>query len=132
MFAISPSQTPGGRGTKVTIRDFLQVKNLKVGARVYVWIETVANEDAIVVPLGAVLARGQDFYVFVADEATGTVERRQVKRGVESLSGVEILSGVQANDLVVVEGQNRLVDGTPVEIVNQTASQQPFVSQGAL
>ncbi len=132
VFAISPSQTPGSRGTKVTIRDFLQVSNLKVGARVYVWIETVANEDAIVVPLGAVLARGQDFYVFVADEATGTVERRQVKRGVESLSGIEILSGVQANDLVVVEGQNRLVDGTPVEIVNQPASQQRFVSQGAL
>lgn len=119
VFAISPSQTPGGRGIEVTIRDLQQVNNLKVGARVYVWIETVANQDAIVVPLGAVLARGQDFYAFVVNEADGTVERRQVTQGVEGLSEVEILSGVQPGELVVIEGQNRLVDGSPVEIINR-------------
>ncbi|MEO1347725.1 MAG: biotin/lipoyl-binding protein [Cyanobacteria bacterium J06635_15] len=119
VFAVSPSQTPGGRGTKVTIRDFQQVRNLKVGARVYVWIETVANPNALVVPLGAVLARGQEFYVFVVNESDGTVQQRQVTQGVEGLSGVEILSGVQPGELIVIEGQNRLVDGTPVEIVTQ-------------
>ncbi|MBE9029492.1 multidrug transporter [filamentous cyanobacterium LEGE 11480] len=125
VFAISPSQTPGGRGTKVTIRNFRQVRNLKVGARVYVWIETVANPSAIVVPLGAVLARGQDFYVFVVKTADGTVERRRVTRGVEGLAGVEIISGVKADELVVVEGQNRLVDGTPVKIVDQAKRLKP-------
>ncbi|MEM9769234.1 MAG: TolC family protein, partial [Cyanobacteria bacterium P01_D01_bin.71] len=119
VFAVSPSQTPGGRSTEVKIRNFQQVRNLKVGARVYVWIETVANQDAIVLPLEAVLAREQNFYAFVVNEADGTVERRQITRGVEGLSGVEILAGVEPNELVVVEGQNRLVDGTPVEIVNR-------------
>ena len=35
------------------------------------------------------------------------------------LTGVEVLSGLEPGELVVVEGQNRLVDGTPVEIVGR-------------
>lgn len=119
VFAISPSQTPEGRGTKVTIRDFQQVRNLKVGARIYAWIETVANQDAIVVPLGAVFSRDQSDYVFVVNESEGTAQKREVTLGVEGLSGVEVLSGVASSEWVVMEGQNRLVDGTLVEIVNR-------------
>ena len=123
VFAVSPSQTPGGRGTEVTIRDFQQVRNLKVGGQAYVWIETAAQNDVVVLPLGALVAREQQFYAFVVNEADGTVERRPVTRGIEGLSGVEILSGVEPGELVVVEGQNRLVEGTPVEIVNREAEQ---------
>lgn len=119
VFAVSPSQTPGGRGAEILIRDFQQVRNLKIGARVYVWIETVAKQGAVVLPLGAVLVRGQDAFVFVVNETDGTVERRQVVQGVEGLSEVEIRSGVQPGELVVIEGQNRLVDGSPIEIVNR-------------
>ncbi|MGD1866976.1 MAG: efflux RND transporter periplasmic adaptor subunit [Phormidesmis sp.] len=123
VFAISPSQTPEGRGTKVTIRDFQQVRNLKVGARIYAWIETLANQDAIVVPLGAVLSREQSNYVFVVNETDGTAKKREVTLGAEGLSGVEVLSGISPGDWVVMEGQNRLVDGTPVEIVNRGGNQ---------
>ncbi|MEL7315246.1 MAG: biotin/lipoyl-binding protein [Cyanobacteria bacterium J06559_3] len=119
VFAVSPSQTPGGRGIEVAIRDFQQVRNLKVGGQAYVWIETAVQTDTVVLPLGALVARDQQFYAFVVNQADGTVQRRRVTRGIEGLSGVEILSGVEPGELVVVEGQNRLVDGTPVEIVNQ-------------
>ena len=119
VFAISPSQTPGSRGTKIVIRDFQQVRNLKVGARAYVWIETEAKQNATVLPLGSVLARGQDFFAFVVNQTDGTVQQRQVTPGVEGLAGIEILAGVEPGELVVVDGQNRLVDGTPVEIINQ-------------
>ena len=123
VFSVSPSQTPGGRGTKVAIRDFQQVRNLKVGARVYVWIETVAKPDAVLVPLGAVLVRGQESYVFVVNQADGTVQQRLVNQGVEGAAGVEILSGVQPGELIVIEGQNRLVDGSPVEVITQENGQ---------
>ncbi|MEM7064796.1 MAG: HlyD family efflux transporter periplasmic adaptor subunit [Cyanobacteria bacterium P01_B01_bin.77] len=119
VFAISPSQTPGSRGTKIVIRDFQQVRNLKVGARAYVWIETEAKKDATILPLGSVLARGQDFFAFVVNQTDGTVQQRQVTPGVEGLAGIEILAGVEPGELVVVDGQNRLVDGTPVEMINQ-------------
>lgn len=119
VYSVSPSQAPGSRGTRVSIRNLLNVRNLRVGGRVYVWIETVAKEDAVVVPLGALLPREQKFYAFVVNEADGIVERRQVERGVEGLTEVEVLSGLEPGELVVVEGQNRLVDGTPVEVVGR-------------
>ena len=129
IFAVSPSQTPGGRGTEVTSRDFQQVRNLQVGGRVYVWIEVAAKSDTVVLPLGTLVSRDQQFYAFVVNEADGTGQRRQVTRGIEGLSGVEILSGVEPGELVVVEGQNRLVEGTPVEIVNRNSLNQDRVQQ---
>ena len=119
VFAVSPSQTPGSRGTEITIRGLETVGNLKVGGRVYVWIEVASDNDAVVLPLGALVSRNQQYYAFVVNEADSTVQQRRVTGGIEGLSGVEILSGVEPGELVVIEGQNRLVDGTPVEIVDR-------------
>ncbi len=119
VFAVSPSQTPGSRGTEITIRGLEQVRNLKVGGRVYVWIEVASNRNSVVLPIGAVVSRNQQTYAFVVNEADGTVQQREVTGGIEGLSGVEIIFGVEPGELVVVEGQNRLVDGTPVEIVDR-------------
>ena len=124
VFAVSPSQTPGGRGIEVTIRDLQQAPDLKVGGQAYVWIEVAANNDAVVLPLSAVVLRDREFYVFVVNETDGVVQRRRVTRGIQGLSGVEILSGVEPGERVVVEGQNLLVEGTPVEIVNQERDNQ--------
>ncbi len=119
VFSVSPAQTPGSRGTKVKIRNFSQVRNLTVGGRVYVWIEVAAKPDSVVVPLGALLLRDLQSYAFVVNETDGTVRRRRVTPGIEGLSGVEILAGVEPGELLVVEGQNRLVDGAPVEIIDR-------------
>ncbi|MEM8831110.1 MAG: multidrug transporter [Cyanobacteria bacterium P01_G01_bin.19] len=119
VFAVSPTRTPGGRGVKVTIRDFQLLQNLQVGGRVYVWIEAAANSNAVMVPLGALVPGEQTSSAFVVDESTGKVERRQVERGIEGLTGVEIISGIEPGELVVTDGINRLVDGTLVEIVSR-------------
>lgn len=119
VFAVSPSQTPGSRGTEITIRNLEQVRNLRVGGRVYVWVEVATRDDAVVLPLGALLTRDQQAYAFVVNEADGTAQRRRVTPGIEGLDGIEILSGVEPGEKVVVAGQNRLVDGTPVEIVTR-------------
>ncbi|NEQ84028.1 MAG: hypothetical protein F6K26_28770, partial [Moorea sp. SIO2I5] len=43
---------------------------------------------------------------------------RPVTAGIRGISMQEITSGVEVGDLVVTEGVNRLVDGTPVEVIN--------------
>ncbi len=116
VFSVSPSSTPGSRGTKITIRDLAAVDRLKVGGRVYVWMEVASNPNAVLIPFKAVVPRGQEFYTFVVQE-DGTVTQRQIRQGVEGANGVEILSGVQAGETVVIEGENRLVEGTPVDVV---------------
>ncbi|MEM0980657.1 MAG: HlyD family efflux transporter periplasmic adaptor subunit, partial [Cyanobacteria bacterium P01_H01_bin.58] len=122
VFAVSPTQTPGGRGVEVSIRDFQQVRNLQVGGRVYVWIEAASNPNAIILPLGSLQPGDAGAYAFVVNESTGTVERRQVEVGIEALNGIEILSGIEPGELVVTEGINRLVDGMLVEVVSEEAS----------
>lgn len=129
VFSVSPSQTPGGRGTEVVIRDFKQVRNLKVGGRAYVWIEVATQDDTVVLPVGALISRDQQSYAFVVNEADNAVQRRRVDPGIQGLSSVEILSGVEPGELVVVEGQNRLVDGTPVEIVNRETLNREAVNR---
>ncbi|MEL6260901.1 MAG: multidrug transporter [Cyanobacteria bacterium J06623_5] len=122
VFAVSPSQTPEGRGVEVTIRDLQSVRNLTVNGRVYVWIEVDASPDAVVVPLGAVTSRGQETYVFVVNEANNTVQRRPITEGIRGFSAVGARAGVRPGELLVVEGQNRLTDGAPVEIVGQESA----------
>lgn len=122
VFSVSPTQTPGGRGVEVSIRNFQLVRNLQVGGRVYAWIEADTKPNALMVPIGAILPRDQRFYAFVVNEENGTVERREVQRGIEGLDGVEILSGIEPGELVVTEGINRLVDGALVEVVSEAAA----------
>ena len=57
--------------------------------------------------------------LFRSASLLASAQKREVTLGVEGLSGVEVLSGVASSEWVVMEGQNRLVDGTLVEIVNR-------------
>lgn len=119
VFSVSPTLTPGGRGIEINIRNFQSLRNLKVGGRVYVWIEAAVNPNAVMLPLGAIVPVEQELYAFVVNQSSGRVERRAVERGIEGLTGVEIISGIEPGDLVVTDGVNRVVDGTLVEIVSQ-------------
>ncbi|MEM9770228.1 MAG: biotin/lipoyl-binding protein [Cyanobacteria bacterium P01_D01_bin.73] len=123
IFSVSPSQSPGDRGTRVSIRGFQRPERLKVGGRVYAWVSTASKPGAVMVPLGSLIVRDQDHFAFVLKD-DGTVERREVQLGIEGLSGVEVLSGINAGDQVVIEGQNRLVTGTPVEVIERDAASQ--------
>ncbi|MEM8602962.1 MAG: multidrug transporter [Cyanobacteria bacterium P01_H01_bin.121] len=118
VFAVSPTQTPGGRGVEVSIRDLQGSGNLQVGGRAYIWIEAATNANAILLPLGT-LEQGSDIaYAFVVDQVNGQVERRAVEVGIQSLDGIEV-RGLEPGELVVTEGRNRLVDGTLVEVVSE-------------
>ncbi len=75
-------------------------------------IEVSSHEDALVVPQNAIL---ENKYVFVVDEGN-TVRRQEVSVGLENTHMVEILSGVQLGDRVVVEGSYGLDNGTKIEI----------------
>jgi RND family efflux transporter MFP subunit len=75
-------------------------------------IEVSSHEDALVVPQNAIL---ENKYVFVVNEDS-TVRRQDVSLGLENTDMVEILSGVQSGDKVVVEGSYGLDNGTKIQI----------------
>jgi membrane fusion protein (multidrug efflux system) len=72
-----------------------------------------------VVPEEALVPEGENQYVFVATD--GRVFKREVSLGQRRPGEVEILGGVSAGDLVVVEGTQKIADGVQVEIVESPA-----------
>ena len=69
--------------------------------------------EALVVPESAIVPERGNVYVFVVEEGVAT--RRQVSVGRREPGRVELLAGVQAGERVVVEGTQKVREGSPVK-----------------
>lgn len=87
-------------------------RELKSGMFIEVRLATDTRSDAVVVPEDAILPLQNATYVWVVGE--GTASRRQVSLGVRKPGLVEIKSGVEVGEQVVVGGLERLSEGAPV------------------
>ncbi|MBI5467608.1 MAG: efflux RND transporter periplasmic adaptor subunit [Deltaproteobacteria bacterium] len=74
----------------------------------------VAQKTAILLPLPAIVSRGQLDGVFTVDDL-GVVTYRLVRTGESYGDNIEILSGVDPGEKVIVEGVDKAVDGGVVK-----------------
>jgi membrane fusion protein (multidrug efflux system) len=95
-------------------------RQLQPGMFIEVRLATAVRPQAVVVPEDAIIALQGSNYVWVV--ANGKATRRQVDIGVRTPGFVEARSGVEASEQVVVGGQERLGEGTPVspKVVERT------------
>jgi multidrug efflux system membrane fusion protein len=94
---------------------------LKPGFFAEVTLAGEKKEGALVIPESAVQASERGFVTYVVDDEK-TARLRPIGLGLRTGTGVvEILSGVQAGEVVVTEGSDRLADGIPVEEVAAAA-----------
>lgn len=88
-----------------------------------------SRNDAIALPFFSVIDRESGPVVFVVEDGEAQqrpVETRAIQGGI-----VEIASGLEADEAVVVVGQRSLVDGEKVEIVEDlTESARAMIAQG--
>jgi membrane fusion protein (multidrug efflux system) len=86
---------------------------LQSGMFIEARLATAVRPNAVVIPEDAVLPlQGTNFVWVVAD---GKATRRQVELGVRTPGFVEVRSGVENREQVVVGGQERLAEGAPVQ-----------------
>jgi membrane fusion protein (multidrug efflux system) len=113
--SVSPSVDPvsGLVSVQVVFDDTEGVLRPGMTGRVSVLTETV--ELAIVLP-ESVLRRSRDGYQ-VAVVEDGTAYLRDVQTGIRNGGNVEITEGITAGDVVIVQGQTRVSDGSLVEVV---------------
>lgn len=109
---ISPAADPGSR-TFLVKCDLPPAPGLRAG-RFGRAAMPVGETSALRVPVSAVLRRGQLELLFVA--TGGHAEMRIVKTGKRVGNEVELVSGVDAGEAVIVENAAGLVDGQPVEV----------------
>jgi len=109
---IAPSADPGSR-TFVAKIDLPPTPGLRPGqfGRVAIPIGEFA---ALRVPDSALLRRGQMEIAFVVED--GHARMRLVKSGQRVGGEVELLSGVDPGETIVVEGAAALSDGQPVDV----------------
>lgn len=120
VFSVNPAVSPGGRAIEATVRlNNEDTADVQHGERVNTWIAVEEKQNAIVVPLNAIVRRDQQPYVFVVNNDKGVVEQRPVELGIKGITQREIITGVNPGEWVVTEGQNRLVDGAPVRVVER-------------
>lgn len=77
---------------------------------------TLRERQGLVVPEQALMVRGDEQYVFVAED--GIARRVSVTLGSRMPGRVEIANGLTAEDAVVVTGQDRLSSGNRIRVID--------------
>lgn len=96
-------------------------------ARVSIALKTL--EDAVVVPDAAILTRSDGTKVaFVVKD--GKALMRRVTTGIEEGQRVQVLSGIQRGEAVVVAGNERLKNGMAVRVMKDTDSKSKTKLKG--
>jgi len=109
---IAPSADPNSRTFLVKL-DLPAVLGLRAGqfGRVAV---PVGEASALYVPASAVVQRGEMELVFVMVD--GHAQMRIIKTGKQVDNEVELVSGVDSGEQVIVNGAGNLIDGQPVVV----------------
>ncbi|HBI34213.1 MAG TPA: hypothetical protein DEA43_04720 [Candidatus Moranbacteria bacterium] len=68
-------------------------------------------QDAVSIPRSAILSRGGDQIVFVVDD-DNIAREKSVTIGFESDGMIDVISGIEENEKVVIEGQQYLINGS--------------------
>jgi len=94
-------------------------------------MRTVLEQDGrevVVVPESVLLPRGDHQYLFVIDEASNRVERREVEIGERRPGKVEVTAGLDGGELLVRHGVQKIRDGDLVRILG-VADEQTSVRE---
>jgi HlyD family secretion protein len=84
------------------------------GFRVEVKIVIWESENAVIIPSSALFRNGPKWNVFTVEE--GRSRRREVVAGRRSATETQIINGLSEGDTVILHPQNRMEDGTSVEM----------------
>jgi membrane fusion protein (multidrug efflux system) len=115
IYAIDPAVDINGLAIKVRATLDNRDGKLRPGLLVRITIKG-APRDAVTIPESALVPRGNDVLVYRTEK--GKALETKVIAGRRENGLVEILEGVEAGQSIVIAGQQRLRDGSDVEIVS--------------
>lgn len=107
----------------IKVRALLDNKHheLKQGMLMLVDLKA-ASRDSLVISESALMPLGSNNFVFVLNEADGTVERRQITIGERLVGSVEVLSGLRVGDKFVTHGLQKIRTGQKVKVLAEEKS----------
>ncbi|MBM3358213.1 MAG: efflux RND transporter periplasmic adaptor subunit [Betaproteobacteria bacterium] len=117
VYAIEPAVDEQSRTVLMRARIPNPGVRLKPGMFARVTLALGKRENVLLAPEQAIVPRGGDTYVFRVVE--GKAALTKVELGLRRPGEVEVVAGVSAGDMIVVDGQLKLQDGTAVAVLAQ-------------
>ncbi len=121
VFFISPQLDPGTRTALVKARVPNPDGRLRAGMFAKLDLTVQLRAEALVIPEPALISNGDALSVFIVGPQT-TALQKPVQVGLRLAGRVEITSGLQAGDLVIVEGIQKLFPNAPVRLAPPAAA----------
>jgi RND family efflux transporter MFP subunit len=88
-------------------------------------VKSVHN-NALVIPLYAVITQGDEHFVFI--EKNGLAEKRRVRLGILVDWQVQVVSGLNSGEKVIVVGHRFLNENQSIEVIKNTTEAQEILS----
>ncbi len=120
IYAIDPHIDVNGRALNIRARLETPDLVLRPGLFARIRVKGQVKRNVLVVPEAAIVPRGGDKIVYLVRD--GQAVEVKVTLGSRSTGLVEILDGLSEEAMVVTAGQQKLKDGSPVEIVAGSGS----------
>ena len=88
---------------------------LKAGMFAKIDFSTIKSRNNVAIPREAIIGSIKDAHVYVIEN--GKAKLRKIETGIEGDREIEVTSGLNVGEQLVIAGQNNLKDGTEVNIV---------------
>ncbi len=120
VFAVNPLIDAAGRSVVIRAMVRNPDTSLRPGMFARVRLITRDAQDAMILPEQALVPQGDQQFVFRIID--GKAVRTKVEVGQRRDSKVEILNGVEKDDVIVTAGQLKLRDGAPVNVAGAASA----------
>jgi multidrug efflux system membrane fusion protein len=116
---LAPAADPQSRTYAARVSFDAAASGAELGQSARVYAAGAASDATLSVPLSAVTAEAEQPYVWVVDPNSGQVRRTPVQLGPYGETRVPVVSGIAAQDWIVVAGVHLLRDGQAVRPVDR-------------
>ncbi len=93
-------------------------KELLDGMSINIYFEKFKTPSSITLPISSIVSEKDAKYVYILNKTSsnfGTVKKTQIKSGQIIKDRIQIISGLKVGDNVVIDGVNKIMDGSKVE-----------------
>ena len=125
--SIPPTADPLTRAFPVTIALPNPDHTIRPGMFAEVSLVTRTSQDAVIVPMVAVVDQGIRQTIFVVEN--GEAISRTIELGINDGQYIEVVSGIEAGEEIIIRGQNIVNHGDPV-LVQVAEPNSPAADQG--
>ena len=120
---VSPVVDPASRTKKITMRFDKDDPRINTGMFARVKLNTRTYENVVSIPQDALVDhRGKTVVFVLNNDGTPHADMREVSAGVTVDREVEIKSGLNSGEAVVVQGQQFLSDGAQVRVIGKQST----------